>query len=43
MQSAKESLDAKVAEITKKLETFNKEKEAKFAELEQTRSQIQEF
>ncbi|MHA3880781.1 hypothetical protein HDJGFE_02210 [Metamycoplasma hominis] len=43
MQSTKEALDAKVAEITKKLETFNKEKEAKFAELEQTRSQIQEF
>ncbi|WP_203282629.1 hypothetical protein [Metamycoplasma hominis] len=43
MQSTKEALDAKVTEITKKLETFNKEKEAKFAELEQTRSQIQEF
>ena len=43
MQSAKEALDAKVTEITKKLEAFNKEKEAKFAELEQTRSQIQEF
>ncbi|AYN65177.1 hypothetical protein KN71_000380 [Metamycoplasma hominis] len=43
MQSAKSSLDAKVAEITKKLETFNKDKEAKFNELKQTRNQIQEF
>ncbi|HGK0115490.1 TPA: hypothetical protein ACJYYZ_002313, partial [Neisseria gonorrhoeae] len=30
-------------EITKKLETFNKDKEAKFNELKQTRNQIQEF
>ncbi|WP_369016588.1 hypothetical protein, partial [Metamycoplasma hominis] len=37
MQSAKSSLDAKVTEITKKLETFNKDKEAKFNELKQTR------
>ncbi len=43
MQSAKSSLDAKVTEITKKLETFNKDKEAKFNELKKTRSQIQEF
>ena len=33
MQSTKEALDAKVAEITKKLETFNKEKEAKFTKI----------
>ncbi len=43
MQSAKSSLDTKVTEITKKLETFNKDKEAKFNELKKTRSQIQEF
>ncbi|MEX1817306.1 hypothetical protein [Metamycoplasma hominis] len=43
MQSTKEALDAKVTEITKKLETFNKEKDAKFAELEQTRKDIDEF
>ncbi|MGC7165120.1 hypothetical protein [Metamycoplasma hominis] len=43
MQSAKESLDAKVTEITKKLETFNKDKETKFNELKQTRKNIDEF
>ncbi|MGC7179307.1 hypothetical protein ACP0B8_01705, partial [Metamycoplasma hominis] len=43
MQSAKSSLDAKVTEITKKLETFNKDKDAKFKELEQTRKDIDEF
>ncbi len=43
MQSAKKSLDAKVTEITKKLETFNKDKDAKFKELEQTRKDIDEF
>ncbi|QKX40444.1 hypothetical protein HU160_01040 [Metamycoplasma hominis] len=43
MQSAKESLDAKVTEITKKLETFNKDKDAKFKELEKTRKDIDEF
>ncbi|QKX39354.1 hypothetical protein [Metamycoplasma hominis] len=43
MQSAKESLDAKVTEITKKLETFNKDKDVKFKELEKTRKDIDEF
>ena len=43
MQSTKEALDAKVTEITKKLETFNKDKDAKFKELEQTRKDIDEF
>ncbi|MGC7185929.1 hypothetical protein, partial [Metamycoplasma hominis] len=43
MQSAKSSLDAKVTEITKKLETFNKDKDVKFRELEQTRKDIDEF
>ncbi len=43
MQSAKSSLDTKVTEITKKLETFNKDKDAKFKELQQTRKNIDEF
>ncbi|MGC7155306.1 hypothetical protein [Metamycoplasma hominis] len=43
MLSAKTTLDAKVAEITKKLETFNKDKEAKFNELKQTRNNIDNF
>ncbi|MGC7155927.1 hypothetical protein ACP0BU_01675 [Metamycoplasma hominis] len=43
MQSAKESLDAKIAQVNQQLQQFNQEKDAKFNELEQTRSQIQEF
>ncbi|AUW37010.1 hypothetical protein C1937_00905 [Metamycoplasma hominis] len=43
MQSAKESLNAKIAQVNQQLQQFNQEKDAKFNELEQTRSQIQEF
>ncbi|MHC5521771.1 hypothetical protein [Metamycoplasma hominis] len=43
MQSAKESLDAKIAQVNQQLQQFNQEKDAKFNKLEQTRSQIQEF
>ncbi|MGC7187219.1 hypothetical protein ACP0CJ_00955, partial [Metamycoplasma hominis] len=43
MQSAKESLDAKVSQIDKQLQQFNKDKENKFAELEQTRNNIDNF
>ncbi|WP_080972201.1 hypothetical protein [Metamycoplasma hominis] len=43
MQSAKESLDAKIAQITQQLQQFNKDKETKFNELKQTRKDIDEF
>ncbi|QKX39888.1 hypothetical protein [Metamycoplasma hominis] len=43
MQSAKESLDAKIAQVNQQLQQFNQEKDAKFAELEQTRKDINEF
>ncbi|MEX1817999.1 hypothetical protein VZ236_01350 [Metamycoplasma hominis] len=43
MQSAKSSLDAKVSQIDKQLQQFNKDKENKFAELEQTRNNIDNF
>ncbi|MCF1354899.1 hypothetical protein LH651_01315, partial [Mycoplasma hominis] len=43
MQSVKESLDAKVSQIDKQLQQFNKDKESKFAELEQTRKNIDNF
>ncbi|WP_241862466.1 hypothetical protein [Metamycoplasma hominis] len=43
MQSAKESLDAKIAQVNQQLQQFNQEKDAKFNELEQTRKEIDEF
>ena len=43
MQSAKESLDAKIAQVNQQLQQFNKDKESKFAELEQTRKNIDNF
>ncbi|WP_228846814.1 hypothetical protein [Metamycoplasma hominis] len=43
MQSAKESLDAKIAKVNQQLQQFNQEKDAKFNELEQTRKEIDEF
>ncbi|QKX31154.1 hypothetical protein HU152_00285 [Metamycoplasma hominis] len=43
MQSAKTTLDAKIAQVNQQLQQFNKEKENKFNELKQTRNQIDEF
>ncbi len=43
MQSAKSSLDDKVTKIQNQLAEFNKDKDAKFKELEQTRKDIDEF
>ncbi|AYK04415.1 hypothetical protein D9D13_00260 [Metamycoplasma hominis] len=43
MQSAKTTLDAKIAQVNQQLQQFNKEKENKFNELKQTRSQIDAF
>ncbi len=43
MQSAKSSLDDKVTKIQNQLTEFNKDKDAKFKELEQTRKNIDNF
>nr|WP_277872499.1 hypothetical protein [Metamycoplasma hominis] len=43
MQSAKSSLDTKINQINQQLQQFNKDKDAKFKELEQTRKDIDSF
>ncbi|WP_258528696.1 hypothetical protein, partial [Metamycoplasma hominis] len=43
MQSAKSSLDDKVTKIQNQLTEFNKDKDVKFKELEQTRKDIDNF
>ncbi|MCF1355217.1 hypothetical protein LH651_02995, partial [Mycoplasma hominis] len=43
MNSSKSSLDAKITDITKKLEAFNATKKSEFTKLQETRSNIDKF